>query len=104
MKKTFDYFKSLTQEELYRSEHKDFSKVDFSLEDQGSPGQRALVVTVAEGPSREVFIEPGWGSYELLRLRLGWREKNPFGSGRNVGIESTVSVKSRQVVLNIVDP
>ena len=70
-----------------------FSKVDFSLEDQGSPGQRALVVTVAEGPSREVFIEPGWGSYELLRLRLGWREKNPFGNGRNVGIESTVSVK-----------
>ncbi len=26
MKKTFDYFKSLTQEELYKSEHKDFTK------------------------------------------------------------------------------
>lgn len=26
MKKTFDYFKSLTKEELYKSEHKDFSK------------------------------------------------------------------------------
>lgn len=26
MKKTFDYFKELTQEELYKSEHKDFSK------------------------------------------------------------------------------
>ena len=25
MKKTFDYFKSLTKEELYRSEHKDFT-------------------------------------------------------------------------------
>ena len=81
-----------------------FSKVDLALEDQGAPGQRALVVTVAEGPSREFFIEPGWGSYELLRLKLGWREKNPFGNGRNVGIETTVSVKSRQVVLNMVDP
>ncbi len=26
MKKTFDYFKSLSQEELYKSEHKDFTK------------------------------------------------------------------------------
>jgi dTDP-glucose 4,6-dehydratase len=26
MKKTYDYFKSLSEEELYRSEHKDFSK------------------------------------------------------------------------------
>ncbi|HPF97206.1 MAG: UDP-glucuronic acid decarboxylase family protein [Flavobacteriaceae bacterium] len=26
MKKTFDYFKGLTEEELYKSEHKDFSK------------------------------------------------------------------------------
>ena len=26
MQKTFEYFKNLTQEELYKSEHKDFSK------------------------------------------------------------------------------
>ena len=25
MKKTFEYFKSLTEEELYKSEHKDFT-------------------------------------------------------------------------------
>ena len=25
MKKTYDYFRNLTQEELYKSEHKDFS-------------------------------------------------------------------------------
>jgi outer membrane protein assembly complex protein YaeT len=81
-----------------------FSKVDLTLEDQGRAGQRALVVTVVEGPAREFFIEPGWGSYELLRLKLGWREKNPFGNGRNVGVETTLSVKSRQVVLNVVDP
>ena len=62
------------------------------------------MVSVVEGPSREVYIEPGWGSYELARLKLGWREKNPLGGGRNVGIESIVSVKSRQVVVNMVDP
>lgn len=81
-----------------------FSKVNLVLEDQGRPGQRSLVVSVVEGPSREFYIEPGWGSYELLRVKLGWREKNPLGGGRNVGIESIVSVKSRQVVINMVDP
>jgi outer membrane protein insertion porin family len=81
-----------------------FSKVDLLLEDQGRPAERTLVVSVIEGPSREFYIEPGWGSYELARLKLGWREKNPWGGGRNVGIESIVSVKSRQVVANVVDP
>ena len=81
-----------------------FSKVNLVLEDQGRLAERLLVVSVVEGPSREFYIEPGWGSYELLRLKLGWREKNPWGGGRNVGIESIVSVKSRQVVVNMVDP
>jgi outer membrane protein insertion porin family len=81
-----------------------FSKVDLRLEDQGRPAERSLVVSVVEGPSREFYIEPGWGSYELARLKLGWREKNPWGGGRNVGVESIVSVKSRQVVANVVDP
>ena len=81
-----------------------FSKVDLRLENQGRPAERTLVVSVVEGPSREIYIEPGWGSYELARLKLGWREKNPWGGGRNVGIESIVSVKSRQVVANVVDP
>jgi outer membrane protein assembly complex protein YaeT len=81
-----------------------FSKVDLLLEDQGRPAERTLVVSVTEGPSREVYIEPGWGSYELARLKLGWREKNLWGGGRNVGIESIVSVKSRQVVASVVDP
>ncbi len=81
-----------------------FSKVDLRLENQGRTAERTLVVSVVEGPSREIYIEPGWGSYELARLKLGWREKNPWGGGRNVGIESIVSVKSRQVVANVVDP
>jgi len=81
-----------------------FSKVDLALEDQGRPGERTLVVSVTESPSREFYIEPGWGSYELLRLKLGWREKNLLGGGRSVGLESVVSTVSRQVSLTLVDP
>ena len=81
-----------------------FSRVALSLEDRGVPGQRTLVASVVEGPSREIYFEPGWGSYELLRFKLGWREKNPFGDGRTVRVESTVSAKYRQVELSLVDP
>lgn len=87
---------------LYRSGL--FARVDLSLEDRGRPGQRDLVVSVEERPSRAFFIEPGWGSYELLRLKMGFRQKNLFGSGRSLGIETTASVKARQVVINLVDP
>jgi outer membrane protein assembly complex protein YaeT len=98
---------SLTKErESFRALYRTglFSKVDLFLEDPGPPGQQILVASVTEAPTREFYIEPGWGSYELLRLRLGWREKNPFGGGRNVGLETTVSAKSRQVEANLVDP
>lgn len=98
---------SLTKErESFRTLYRTglFSRVDLFLEDTGAPGRRILVVAVTEGPAREFYIEPGWGSYELLRLRLGWREKNPFGGGRNVGLDTTVSTKSRQVVASLVDP
>ena len=98
---------SLTRErESFRALYRTglFSRVELILEDQGRPAERTLVVSVVELPSREVYIEPGWGAYELLRLKLGWREKNLWGGGRNVGIESIVSVKSRQVVASVVDP
>jgi len=81
-----------------------FSKVELFLEDSGTPGQRILVAAVTEEPTRELYIEPGWGSYELARLKLGWREKNLFGGGRTVGLEGTISTKSRQVVASLTDP
>ena len=98
---------SLTKErESFRALYRTglFSKVDLFLEEPGASGRRILVVAVSEAPTREFYVEPGWGSYELLRLRLGWREKNLFGSGRSVGLETTVSTKSRQVVASLVDP
>jgi len=81
-----------------------FSKVDLFLEATGKSGRRILVAAVTEGPTREFYVEPGWGSYELARLKLGWRQKNPFGEGRTVGLEGSVSTKSRQVVASLTDP
>ena len=46
----------------------------------------------------------GWGSYEKLRLRAGFREKNLFGTGRIFGPEATVSLKAQSLVARLSDP
>jgi outer membrane protein assembly complex protein YaeT len=88
--------------ELYRTGI--FTKVDIELEETEDPELRDLAIAVVEGPSRELWLEPGWGSYELLRLRAGAREKNLRGTGRIVRTEGGVSVKSRDVLVGFTDP
>ncbi len=65
---------------------------------------RDLVVRVEEAPSQEFFVEPGYGSYEQFRLRLGFRERNLFGTGRAFRAEGTAAVKARRAVVGISDP
>jgi len=88
--------------DLYRSGI--FSKVDFELEKTADPARRLLVVTVAETHARELFFEPGWGSYEQLRLRIGFQEKNLFGTGRAFKTQATGSLKARSLGGSISDP
>jgi outer membrane protein insertion porin family len=81
-----------------------FSKVDFTLEKTGEPGKRLLVVTVKETLAKELFFEPGWGSYEKLRLRVGFQEKNLFGTGRIFKTQATASIKARSLAGGLSDP
>lgn len=81
-----------------------FSKIDMKLQPEKTDSQRALAVTVHEHPSKEVYSEIGWGSYELLRLRGGFRENNLFGKGRVLKTEAGVSFKSEDVILKVTDP
>ena len=81
-----------------------FSKVDFALDKTGDPAKRLLVVTVAETHARELFFEPGWGSYERLRLRVGFQEKNLFGTGRIFKTQAGVSLKARTLTASVSDP
>jgi outer membrane protein insertion porin family len=94
------------QKESFRDLYKTgiFSKVDFQLEKSDVPGKRVLVVMVEEAPAKELYFEPGWGSYELLRLRVGFREKNLFGTGRIFGSEATGSAKARSLLVRLSDP
>ena len=81
-----------------------FSKVDLHLEKQEGTDRWPLVVEVTEVPAKEVYFEPGWGSYELLRLKAGFREKNLFGTGRIFGLEAIGSFKAQSLVARLSDP
>lgn len=91
-----DRFNLALQKESFRDLYRTgiFSKVDFELETTGDPAKRLLVVVVTETRAKELFFEPGWGSYEKLRLRVGFQEKNLFGTGRIFRTQATGSLKA----------
>jgi outer membrane protein assembly factor BamA len=74
------------------------------LEETGEPEKRILVVEVSEAPSRELSMEAGWGSYELLRLGFGFRDKNFRGTGRTIRTDVLYSLKGERVEVGITDP
>ncbi|MCY2958616.1 MAG: BamA/TamA family outer membrane protein [Planctomycetota bacterium] len=65
---------------------------------------RDVVVDVEEAAAREFHIEPGYGSYEGLRLGFGARQKNLFGSGRILDFSATVSQLAQRADLSLIDP
>ena len=81
-----------------------FAKIDIKLTSPFEGTTRDLEVSVEELPSLEVYAEPGWGSYEELRLRAGAFEKNLFGTGKNGRIEGLVSTKGETITLSYTDP
>jgi len=81
-----------------------FAKITIELTPPEQDDSRNLAVTVEELPTREVYVEPGWGSYERLRLRAGVSEKSLFGTGRNGRIDGLVSTKSESLTISYTDP
>jgi outer membrane protein assembly complex protein YaeT len=79
-----------------------FTTVRLSLDGEGT--QRDLLVEVLEAPSTELYVEPGYGSYELGRLGLGWREINLFGTGRILNLDGSLSWFARRTKVDLTDP
>ena len=81
-----------------------FAKITIELSPPEQDGSRNLEITVKELPAREVYVEPGWGSYERLRLKAGVFEKNLFGTGKNGRIDGLVSTKGESFTVSYSDP
>lgn len=81
-----------------------FSRITIELSPPRNDASRDLEVTVEELPTREYYIEPGWGSYEELRLGAGIFEKNLFGTGRYGRLDGLISTKSEMLTVSYTDP
>ncbi|MEY2745095.1 MAG: hypothetical protein RL112_137 [Planctomycetota bacterium] len=85
-----------------------FKKVDLAPGQElvGEDGSRTrdLLVSLEELPSVEYSVEPGIGSYEGAFLRLGARERNLFGTGRSLSVETHGSDKSLAGRVALQDP
>lgn len=87
--------------ELYRTGL--FETVDIGLAEADSI-ERDIHVRLTEAPTIELFVEPGYGSYEGPRLRAGAIDKNLFGMGRLLSLESTVGAIDNRVEVALTDP
>jgi outer membrane protein assembly complex protein YaeT len=81
-----------------------FSLVRISLVATGEPAHRLLLVELAELPGREVSVEVGWGSYEMLRGKIEARNRNFTGKGRILSASAAASLKSTDLSLGFSDP
>jgi outer membrane protein insertion porin family len=73
-------------------------------ESQPKSVERPLEVEVRESPAIETFVEPGWGSYERLRLSVGARHRNLFGTGRILDFRGTAGAIAQSGRLSLIDP
>ena len=85
-----------------------FRTVELRLEGDEEPPdarevERDLVVELLELPTVELTAEPGYGSYEGPRLRLGIEDKNLFGSGRSAEAQATLGALARKLSLGVGD-
>jgi outer membrane protein assembly complex protein YaeT len=101
-----DRYSKSKKHESFRALHRTglFSKVDLSLEPLDDETSARLVVQVVEAASLEFYVEPGWGSYEKLRLKVGLRERSLLGTGIMLNPEAKISVKAQSLTLRFTDP
>jgi outer membrane protein insertion porin family len=70
---------------------------------QAAEVERDLVLEVLEAPSIEVTVEPGFGSYEGLRMRLGIENENILGTGRTGQAHAKVGALAQGLTLGLGD-
>jgi outer membrane protein insertion porin family len=81
-----------------------FRRIEVGLDPTADPARRVLVVKVEEAESQEVYVEPGYGSYEGLRAKAGYRRKNLLGTALSWNSEATGSLKYLGAASTLSDP
>jgi outer membrane protein assembly factor BamA len=79
-----------------------YTRIDSRLEGDGA--DRELVFLLEARSTKEVWVEPGYGSYERLRLRFGARDRNVLGSGQTLKFEAAAAQRALRSTLALVNP
>jgi outer membrane protein insertion porin family len=100
-----DWYSSDRERESFRALYQSglFSGVQVELV-PGIDAARVLRVEVQEADSLELYAEPGYGSYERLRVGLGARYKNLFGTGRTVELAGTLAELAQSGRASLITP
>jgi len=91
-----DSFRALYQSGL-------FTTVSVGLAPGEGP-ERVLVVEVEEATASEFYLEPGYGSYERLRIGMGWKLRNLFGTGRSLELDASLAELAQKGSISLVTP
>ncbi len=81
-----------------------FEKVDFREEEGSAPDKVVLVVEVAEKATGSVTFSVGYSSVETVVGSVGLEERNLFGRGYNVKLNTTLSFKKQQIDFSFTEP
>jgi outer membrane protein insertion porin family len=81
-----------------------FTKVDFREEEGSAPDKVVLVVEVEEKATGSVTFSIGYSSVETVVGSVGLEERNLFGRGYDVKLNTSVSFKKQQVDFSFTEP
>ncbi|MEO6708986.1 MAG: BamA/TamA family outer membrane protein [Planctomycetota bacterium] len=100
-----DFYSSDKERESFRALYQSglFSSVRVSLA-PGSEEERVLIVELNEANAVELYVEPGYGSYERVRVGLGGRLKNLFGTGRSLDIDGSLAELAQRGRVSLITP
>ena len=80
-----------------------FETVKLTMKDLRN-GEATWLVELQESSSGEIFIEPGYGSYERLRVRMGVKEGNLFGLGHLARANITLGFIAQEAEIGYTNP
>ncbi len=81
-----------------------FEKVDFREEEGSAPDKVVLVIEVAEKATGSVTFSIGYSTVETVVGSVGLEERNLFGRGYNVKLNTQLSFKKQQVDFSFTEP
>ncbi len=81
-----------------------FEKVDFREEEGSAADKVVLVIEVAEKATGSVTFSIGYSSVETIVGSVGLEERNLFGRGYNVKLNTQLSFKKQQVDFSFTEP